>query len=58
MKSKHAFIDPAIVLSMFMLSFILLIVSGLFERKRICAGFVLLVYIYTAVGNTVIKRGW
>ena len=39
----RTFIDPAvaIVLSMFMLSFIFVIVCGLFEWKRICAGFFL-----------------
>ena len=34
-----SFIDPAIVLSMLMLSFIFVIVCGLFEWKRTCAGF-------------------
>jgi len=33
-----AFIDPAIVLSMCMLSIIFVIVCSLFEWKRICAG--------------------
>ena len=32
-------IDAVAVLSMFMLSFILVIVCGFFEWKRICAGF-------------------
>jgi hypothetical protein len=36
-----AFIDPAIVLSMFMLSLIFVIVWGLFEPKRIFADFFL-----------------
>jgi hypothetical protein len=35
-----AFSDPAFVLSKFMLSFIFVIVCGLFECKRICAGLV------------------
>jgi hypothetical protein len=34
----QTFTDPAIVLSMFMLSFIFVIVCGLFEWKQICAG--------------------
>jgi len=31
--------DPAIVLSIFMLSFVFVIVCGLFEWKRICVCF-------------------
>ena len=43
---KRSFIDPAIVLSMFMLSFIFVIVCGLFEWERICAGFLFIVCLY------------
>jgi hypothetical protein len=35
--------DPAIVLSMFMLSFIFVTKCGLFEWKRICRGFSIIV---------------
>jgi hypothetical protein len=46
------------VLSMSMLSFIFVIVCGLFEWKKICACFFLsCVYICIAVGDPVIKRG-
>ena len=38
-QSFQIFIDPAKVLSMFMLLFILVKVCGLFEFKRICTGF-------------------
>jgi hypothetical protein len=41
----RAFIYTAIILSMFMLSFIFVIVCDLFEWKQICAGFISLVYI-------------
>jgi hypothetical protein len=42
-----SFIDPTIVLSMFMLSFIFKIVCGLFEWKQKGAGFYRLsIYIY------------
>jgi len=34
-----SFIDPAIVLSMFMFSLLFVTVCGLFEWKQICAGF-------------------
>jgi hypothetical protein len=44
------FIDPVIVLSMFMLSFIFVAVCGLFEWKRICAGFM-------SFGDPDIKKG-
>jgi len=42
---------------MFILSFIFVMVPGHFERKRICAGFLSLVYICIAVADPVIKRG-
>ena len=41
---------------MLMLSFIFVIVCGLFEGTRICAGFLSFVYICIAVGDPVIKR--
>jgi hypothetical protein len=40
---------PAVVLSMFMLSFIFMIVCGHFEWKQICAGFLLFVDISIAL---------
>jgi hypothetical protein len=49
-----SFIDTAIVLSMCILSFIFVIVCGLFEWQQICTGF----YICFPVVNPVIKRGW
>ena len=42
-------IDPAIVLFMFMLSFVFVIVCGFLEWKRICAGF-FIVYLYMYFG--------
>ena len=42
-----------ILLSMFMLSFIIVIV---FEWKQICAGFLLYVFIFTVVGYPIIKK--
>ena len=39
----RAYTDPAIVLSMFMLSFIFVTECGLFEWKRICRGFSIIV---------------
>ena len=54
---SRAFIDPAIVLFMFMLSFVVVILCGLFEWKRICAGFLSFVYICIAVLDPAIKRG-
>jgi len=42
---------------MFMLSFILVIVCGLFEAIWICTGFLSWVYICIAVSDSVIKRG-
>ena len=52
-----SYIDPAIVLSMFMLSFIFVIVYVRLEWKRICAGLVSFVYIYIVIGDLVNKRG-
>ena len=43
--------------SEYMLSFIFVIVRGLFEWKRICAGCSLFVYISIVVGDPIIKRG-
>ena len=45
--------DPAIVLFMFMLSFVCVIVSGRFEWTRINAGS----YICIAISDPVIERG-
>jgi len=45
-----------IVVNMFMLSFIFVIVCGLIEGKRICAGFLPFVYICITVGDPVIKK--
>jgi hypothetical protein len=52
---QKAFIDPAIVLSMFMLSiiFVILVVCGLFEWNNIGKVFLSYVYICIAVGDTV-----
>ena len=52
-----AFIDHAIVLSMFMLSFIFVTVCSLFECKRICISCLFCVYICIAIGDPVIKWG-
>ena len=50
------FIDPGVVLSMFMLTFIFMIVCGLFEWKWIWSGFFLsFVNIYIAVGDPIIN---
>jgi hypothetical protein len=56
---QKAFIDPAIVLSMFMLSiiFVIPVVCGLFEWNNIGKVFLSYVYICIAVGDTVIKIG-
>jgi len=50
--------DPAIVLSMLMLSFIFLIECGLFDWKRNCAGFLLFVYIGIVIGEPFIRGGF
>jgi hypothetical protein len=50
----RAFIDPGIVLSMFMLSFIFVIVCGLFVWTRVCVGlfiYVLSLEIQLSKGN-------
>jgi amino acid transporter len=39
-----------------MLSFVCVIVYDLFEWKRICVGFVLLVYVCIAVGDPALRR--
>jgi len=46
-----SFTDRAIVMSMFMLSFIFVIVCGLYEWKRIFAVFFNRLFIYVAVGR-------
>jgi len=50
-----AFINPAIVLSMFILSLVFVRVCGLFEWKG--AGFLSCVFVCIAIGDPVIKRG-
>ena len=54
-----AFIDTAIVLFMFMLSFTFVIECGLFEWKRICAVFFyhLFLSMCIAIGDPVIRTG-
>ena len=47
----RAFIDPSIVLSMFILSFICVIVCGLFEWTRICASLLSFAYICIVIGD-------
>jgi hypothetical protein len=51
-----SFIDPAIVLSMFVFSSIFVTVCGLFEWKQICAGFYRL-FIYILLLEIVLSKG-
>ena len=67
-KVKHASLHVSfqawltlLLLSKFLLLFIFVIVCGIFEWKRICAGFFLMfiyIYICIAIGDPVIKREW
>ena len=53
-----AFIDPAIVLSMFILAFIVVIACVLFERKRVCTSFCYHLYIFVLpFQETQLSRG-
>jgi len=52
----RAFIDPAIVLSMFMFSFIFVIVCGLCGWKRIGGGVSFFVYSWIGVSDLILKR--
>ena len=57
-QSFQVFIDPAKVLSMFMLLFILVMVCGLFELKRICTGFCyLFIHVYVLLLEIQLSRG-
>ena len=56
-KTYTAFIDPGIVLFMFMLPFIFVIVCGGFLVKRICAGSLLCVCMYVLSLEIQLSRG-
>ena len=53
----RAFIDPAFVLSMFMLSFIFVIVCGIFSERESFRFVLLFLYICITIGNPVIRNG-
>jgi hypothetical protein len=57
MSKKSIFVQKTQMFSEQMLYIHIYITCGLCERKRICAGFLLFVYVCIAEGDPVIKRG-